>query len=121
MVEKVKQAVAKLKCGEHDGTAFLINSDTAITAMHCILEYIDEDKKIILTFYNIVGKEKFEVEATLVSKSNSPLAVLKLAETVETQYLQLGCYLDQIKRNTEVVSYGYPVVEGVDIGYGSLI
>lgn len=41
MVERVKQAVAKLKCGEHDGTAFLINSDTAITATHCILEYND--------------------------------------------------------------------------------
>ena len=27
MVERVKQAVAKLKCGEHDGTAFLISGD----------------------------------------------------------------------------------------------
>ena len=116
MVERVKQAVAKLKCGEHDGTAFLINSDTAITATHCILEYIDRDEKIILTFYNIVGKDTLPVEATLVSESDSPLAVLKLKETVETQYLQLACYIDNMERKTEVVSYGYPVVEGVD-GY----
>ena len=116
MVERVKQAVAKLKCGEHDGTAFLINSDTAITATHCILEYIDRDEKIILTFYNIVGKDALPVEATLVSESDSPLAVLKLKETVETQYLQLACYIDNMERKTEVVSYGYPVVEGVD-GY----
>ena len=116
MIERAKEAVAKLTCGEHDGTAFLVSGDIAITATHCILEYIDGDAEIVLTFFNIVGKEKFEVEATLVSESNSPLAVLKLAETVETQYLQLGCYLDQMRRNTEVVSYGYPVVEGVD-GY----
>ena len=116
MVERVKQAVAKLKCGEHDGTAFLINSNTAITATHCILEYIDEGKKIILTFYNIVGKDTLPVEATFVSDPDSPLAVLKLKETVETQYLQLVCYIDSMERKTEVVSYGYPMVEGVD-GY----
>lgn len=28
----------------------------------------------------------------------------------------VGCYLDEMRRNTEMVSYGYPVVEGVD-GY----
>lgn len=116
MVERVKQAVAKLKCGEHDGTAFLISGDIAITATHCILEYIDEEKEILLTFYNIVGKEKFPVEAILISETDSPVAVLKLKEEVETQYLQLVCYIDNMERNTEVVSYGYPVVEGVD-GY----
>ena len=42
--------------------------------------------------------------------------MLKLKEEVETQYLQLVCYIDNMERNTEVVSYGYPVVEGVD-GY----
>ena len=116
MVERVKQAVAKLKCGEHDGTAFLISGDIAITATHCILEYIDGDEEILLTFYNIVGKEKFPVEAILVSKADSPIAVLKLKEEVETQDRQLVCYIDNMERNTEVVSYGYPVVEGVD-GY----
>lgn len=116
MVERVKQAVAKLKCGEHDGTAFLISGDIAITATHCILEYIDGDEEILLTFYNIVGKDTFPVEATLVSEADSPLAVLKLKEAVETQYLQLVCYTDNMERNTAVVSYGYPAVEGVD-GY----
>lgn len=116
MIERAKEAVAKLTCGEHDGTAFLVSGDIAITATHCILEYIDGDAEIVLTFFNIVGKDKFPVKATLVSEFNSPLAVLKLTKTLETQYLQLGCYLDQMRRNTEVVSYGYPVVEGVD-GY----
>ena len=103
MVERVKQAVAKLKCGEHDGTAFLISGDIAITATHCILEYIDGDEEILLTFYNIVGKDTFPVEATLVSEADSPLAVLKLKEAVETQYLQLVCYTDNMERNTAVV------------------
>ena len=116
MIEKVKQAVAQLKCGEHDGTAFLISSDIAITATHCILENIAGNKEIVLMFYNIVDKEKFPIKATLISEKNSPLAILKLEEVVETEYIQLVCYSDNMKRNTEVVSYGYPVVEGVD-GY----
>ena len=67
MIERAKEAVAKLTCGEHDGTAFLVSGDIAITATHCILEYIDGDAEIVLTFFNIVGKEKFPVEAILVS------------------------------------------------------
>ena len=116
MIEKIKQAIAKLKCGDTDGTAFLINKDIALTATHCILSSLDGEDVIKLLFYNVIDRKKFSIEAVLISDPNSPLAILKLKDAVKTQYLQLGCYMDEIKRNTKVLSYGYPVVEGVD-GY----
>lgn len=117
MVEEIKKAVAKLQCGEKSGTAFMINENTALTVSHCILEAIEEDREITLIFYNIEGREAFPVRAFWVPDKNQyPVSVLKLEEPVETKYLELACYSDQIRRKEEMFSYGYLDIEGVE-GY----
>ena len=117
MIEDAKKAIAKLHCGSAEGTAFMINNSIALTVTHCVLDAVDEEKDIVLTFYNVDGREKFIVEAELVSGiPNSPVAILKLKEAVETKYLELVCYEDKIARGEKLISYGYPKVKG-DEGY----
>lgn len=117
MIEDAKKAIAKLHCGSAEGTAFMINNSIALTVTHCVSDAIDEEKEIILTFYNVDGREKFIVKAELVSGiTNSPVAILKLKEAVETKYLELVCYEDNIGRGEKLISYGYPKVKG-DEGY----
>lgn len=117
MVEKIKRAVAKLQCGEKSGTAFMINENTALTVSHCILEAIEEDKEITLTFYNIEGREASPVRAFWVPEENRyPVSVLRLEESIEIKPLELACYMDKLRRNTELFSYGYLGIEGTE-GY----
>ena len=115
-MDAVKCAVARLECGKQ-GTAFLVNEDTALTATHCVTAAAEEDREILLTFYNIPGNGTLPVRATLLSGAmNAPAAVLKLKQPVKTQYLTLACYTDQIARGESLFSYGYPGVEGIE-GY----
>lgn len=117
MVEEIKKAVVKLQCGERIGTAFLINENTALTVSHCIIEAIEENKEIMLTFYNIESRDAFSIRAFWEpDEKHSPIAILKLEESVKTNYLELVCYTDKLRRNTKLFSYGYLGIEGVE-GY----
>lgn len=113
MIEKYKKAIAKLECGNTCGTAFLIDECTALTVSHCILDSLEENEEIKLTFYNIEKRDIFAVKASPIKKEqNYPVAILELEEKVETEYLKLACYKDNIERNEKVISYGYPKVKG---------
>lgn len=115
-MDAVKCAVARLECGKQ-GTAFLVNEDTALTATHCVTAAAEENREILLTFYNIPGNGTLPVRATLLPGAmNAPAAVLKLKQPVKTQYPVLACYTDQIARGESLFSYGYPGVEGIE-GY----
>ena len=52
-MENIKSTVAKLNCGNTQGTAFLISKNFALTMSHCVQEAIDDNKKIYLSFKNI--------------------------------------------------------------------
>ncbi|WP_186423786.1 Hachiman antiphage defense system protein HamA [Lacrimispora celerecrescens] len=111
MIDEAKKAVAKLTCGVQEGTAFLVTKDTALTATHCILESIQEEKEILLYFYNLGTEEPYIVKANYVEdKEGFPIAVLKLQETVDVATVGVSCYLDHIERGSELLSYGYPKV-----------
>lgn len=116
-MDKIKQAVAKLTCGNTEGTAFLISESRALTVSHCILAAIEDHEEIILTFYNISDTETLSIKAIqLPSSKKYPVAILKLERDVHTEYLNLACYEDHIARGEKLVSYGYPQVKGEE-GY----
>lgn len=116
-MDVIKSSIAKLKCGNADGTAFLINDRTALTVSHCILNAIDDNDEIVLTFYNIPDTETFSVKATKVlDEKNHSVSMLVLEEPIKTNYLKLACYEDNIARGEKLLSYGYPRVKGVE-GY----
>ncbi len=116
-MDKIKQGIAKLKCGNSEGTAFLISDTIALTVSHCILEAIADEKEIFLTFYNVPKKETIIVKATQISNViNYPVTALKLETGVHTEYLNLACYEDHLERGEQLLSFGYPKIKG-DEGY----
>lgn len=117
MIDKVKQSIAKLKCGNAQGTAFLVDKNTALTAAHCIIEAIEDDKDILLSFYNIEGREPFTVKANYVQDEDEPpVSVLRLDAPVEIESIGIACYIDHIERGRNLFSYGYPKIYGQE-GY----
>ena len=59
-MENIKSTVAKLNCGNTQGTAFLISKNFALTMSHCVQEAIDDNEKIYLSFKNISGEDEIE-------------------------------------------------------------
>lgn len=70
-MENIKSTVAKLNCGNTQGTAFLISKNFALTMSHCVQEAIDDNKKIYLSFKNIYGEDEIERIATILEYDNS--------------------------------------------------
>lgn len=47
---KIKDAICRIECGEDTGTGWLVAPDMVMTARHCVLDAIDENMPITLTF-----------------------------------------------------------------------
>lgn len=110
---RIKSAIAMLDCGTKKGTAFLVNEDTAVTVSHCIIDALENDEEIILTFKNIEGMEMFTRKAFLFQNDiqQCPVSILKLEDKVETEYLKLGYSENLLKRDEKLFTYGYPAAK----------
>ena len=113
-MENIKSTVAKLNCGNEQGTAFLISKNFALTMSHCVQEAIDDNKKIYLSFKNIYGEDEIERIATILKYDNSfPVSILKIDNKIDNiNPLEIKCYNNQLTRGTRVLAYGYPKVKG---------
>lgn len=82
----VKINCIRLECGGKYGTAFLIDNNTAITARHCIEEYISNNAEIILEFLNLDQEEPVKINADIVKDNYSweeyPVVILKIKESI---------------------------------------
>ena len=113
-MENIKSTVAKLNCGNTQGTAFLISKNFALTMSHCVQEAIDDNKKIYLSFKNIYGEDEIERIATILEYDNSfPVSILKIDNKIDNiNPLEIKCFNNQLTRGTRVLTYGYPKVKG---------
>lgn len=107
MTERFEQIVCKLKCGNEEGTAFLISDKLAITATHAIEEY-SEQNDILLNFFNLEEHCKIIKAKPLEVSLDYPLTVLQLEEIVELNHYP-KFYDYQIIRKDNFGVFGYPV------------
>ncbi|MGL5568542.1 MAG: trypsin-like peptidase domain-containing protein [Cetobacterium sp.] len=111
-INEIKSNIAKLKCGSDQGTAFLIDKKKAITALHCINDY-SEENIIELEFKHLDEKKLIKAIPLNIKESkdkNLDLIVLELEEEVYLKnYIKLS--KEDIFINEKWVSYGYPQLE----------
>lgn len=115
-VIQLKKNIARLKCGNKIGTAFLIEKNIAITALHCI-EHYSEFNSIELSFLNwdskIVTIKSKPLEMKLSINLGIDIIMLKLEETApEFEYLTFSEEI--ISNNAKWNTYGYPGIEKAD-------
>lgn len=113
-MKNVKPTVAKLNCGNEQGTAFLITKNLALTMSHCVQEALDDNKKIYLTFKNISGEDEIERVATILKyKDEFPVSILKIENEIDDiNPLGMVYFDNQISRGTRLLAYGYAKVKG---------
>ena len=113
-MENIKSTVAKLNCGNTQGTAFLISKNFALTMSHCVQEAIDDNEKIYLSFKNISGEDEIERTATILEYDNNfPVSILEIDNKIDNiNPLEIKCFNNKLKRGTRVLAYGYPKVKG---------
>ena len=111
-INEIKSNIAKLKCGSDQGTAFLIDKKKAVTALHCINDY-SEENIIELEFKHLDEKKIIKAIPLNIEESkdkNLDLIVLELEEEVYLKnYIRLS--KEDIFINEKWVSYGYPQLE----------
>lgn len=77
-----KKAIPRVKCGKKRSTAFMVSDNIAITAMHAITDYFNEESQIRLIFNTEEGEIAAEplIEETIWERQ--PIVALKLEKTV---------------------------------------
>ena len=111
-MDKLKAAVALLKCGKEQGTAFLINRTLAITMSHCVIEAIENGHDVQLIFNNIDGQGEIIITAEVEEyEKNGQVTFLRLNNEIQTDALDILCCEDKIGREERLVAYGYPHVK----------
>lgn len=113
--KQIKANIAYLKCGNSNGTAFLISSDKAITALHCIEEY-NADTPIELNFKDTIytGELKaIPINRKMSFDNNIDIVVLKLDnEILNQEYFKLSKEL--LSNQSLWKTFGYPNIESID-------
>lgn len=107
MFNVLSEVVFQVKCGENNGTCFLINKDTAITVYHVIKEH--ETNEIILS-KNCDRMTTAIIWSTIDDAcKEKDFAILKLENEIELpEYLEFGL-IQNIEVGTKWISRGYPV------------
>ena len=109
----VKINCIRLECGGKYGTAFLIDNNTAITARHCIEEYISNNAEIILEFLNLDQEEPVKINADIVKDNYSweeyPVVILKIKESINLEHVLLGVLDSGPIMGEKMYTYGYPL------------
>ncbi|WP_374965706.1 Hachiman antiphage defense system protein HamA [Lysinibacillus sp. RS5] len=109
MSDILYKLISKVKC-DKNGTAFLINEDTAITARHTIENTIKNNEDIFLEFFIETNFTDNKVEAKVLFESEEfDIAVLKLsvAATHISEWLELSS--QQIEKTDNWESVGFPI------------
>lgn len=113
--KQIKSNIAYLKCGSSQGTAFLISSNKAITAYHCIEEYSDQSP-IELKFKDALNSKiirAIPINITFSIENQLDIIVLKLEEEIlDQEYLELSKEL--IATQSLWKTFGYPQIENID-------
>lgn len=113
--KQIKANIAHLKCGNSQGTAFLISSNQAITAFHCIEEY-SENIPIELNFKDTLNPKI--IKATPINmmysfENDLDIIVLELEyEVLHQEYLELSQEL--LSNQSSWKTFGYPQIESID-------
>lgn len=106
----LKANVIRLSCGMQEGTAFLINSNTAITARHCVTENIIENAIIKLDFLNL--ENKLTVNGEVINREDdSAIAFIKLNIDIEIEHIDMAILNARPERDEKMITYGYPASE----------
>lgn len=120
-IKHFEKAVCRLICGEDDqqdkATAFLISPELAVTATHAIEEYYLESREIKLEFLNVNKNPIYRTAVPLESNKEKSLSIsiLQLNESVNYDVHLSFSDFDDIEKNDEYETYGYPTVKW-DVG-----
>ena len=107
-MENIKSTVAKLNCGNTQGTAFLISKNFALTMSHCVQEAIDDNEKIYLSFKNISGEDEIERTATILEYDNNfPVSILEIDNKIDKIEYPLGRSFPQTCVHPSLPEYDY--------------
>lgn len=107
MFDILTNVVFQLKCGENNGTCFLINKNTAITAYHVIKEHLQQE---IILSKNCDEITKAHLHESIDDEcKEKDFAILKLDENIEfSEYLEFGL-IKKIEVGSKWISRGYPL------------
>ncbi|ASJ39091.1 S1 family peptidase [Vibrio vulnificus] len=99
-------SVFHVKCGDQEGTAFLVSKNTALTAFHVVEEYFD-GRKITLSNSSNVGVEAKVSSVTVDKYKAMDIAILNVSELDDnTDYLPVAIS-ETIPEMTKWSSRGY--------------
>ena len=103
---KAKNLICKIKCGADEGSGFLINANTVVTASHVITEFIEDNNiEIKAVFENISGDKEYSLNVDdLEFCKSSPISILKVNTTLCES---IPSFIDNIEDDDKVESYGY--------------
>lgn len=113
---QLRKNIARIECGNNQGTAFLISEKIAITALHCIEDYTEDDK-IILQFLNITENiitiNAKAIEIDLSNEIGVDIAILELEEKI-SGFENLSFENSIISEKSIWNTFGYPASERND-------
>lgn len=110
---EIKFATCKIECGKETGTGFLVAPDKVLTARHCILNAIDENTPITLSFKFTECSE--EIKATIIDHNEDlDICLLLLEKTSKFTPISLSETLPI--GGSGFYAYGWPV-EKLTIGH----
>jgi hypothetical protein len=106
---EIRDATCRIECGEDTGTGWLVAPDKVMTARHCVLDAIDENMPITLTFNSqetsvgiktkILDHDEDLDVCLLLLKRTSKFAPIHLRETPPiggSQFYSYGCPVDKL-------------------------
>lgn len=109
---EIRLAVCKVDCGENTGTGFAVKNDRVVTARHCVIDAIEGDASVILTFPEV---DENSITAQLVdSDSELDIAILALESPVACK--PVGVVPDRPQEGVPWISFGFPVTK-TDVGH----
>ena len=116
MIDRILHAAScVVSCGSEHGTGHLIRSDRVLTARHCVIDAIDAQSDIVLTFATTFGdRDEQQVNATVVA-DDPELDVCILAIDRIANRSPLLARSDLPREGLRWVSFGFP--KGKSIGH----
>ncbi|EKN5090077.1 serine protease [Yersinia enterocolitica] len=102
---EVRLATCKLVCGKETGTAWLVSHDKVLTARHCVVDALFDQKLVSLTFRK--ADEQVERKATVLDEDeNTDVCLLLLDEPVDLTPVRL-CETRPLS-GSPFYAYGWP-------------
>lgn len=102
----IKEATCRVQCDGTSGTGFLVSDRYILTALHCVTEAIESQKKITVSFPR--DDQKHDIPATVVAHAEEiDACILSISEATNCKIIPLSSTYP--REGSEWKSFGYSV------------